>query len=155
MFHVFSLRALAVSATAVSALTLAAACGGGSDSPKESPTIQYKGTTASAPSGGSGNGGGGGEAQEVEVLMKDNFFEPKDLKVPLNTPIEFDTKNVGQAIHNMHVLSQAQLGKDYTSDAMVNPGKDSKFKVTFSKAGTYQFQCDYHVPDMVGTITVS
>jgi plastocyanin len=32
-------------------------------------------------------------------------------------------------------------------------GEESTFEVTFNAAGTYDFQCDYHVPDMVGTIT--
>jgi plastocyanin len=54
----------------------------------------------------------------------------------------------------MHVLSKDGEGKDFASDALVSPGQSSTFEVTFTKTGTYDFQCDYHLPDMVGTITV-
>jgi plastocyanin len=36
----------------------------------------------------------------------------------------------------------------------VNPEKESKFTVTFTKKGTVKFQCDYHLPDMAGEIVV-
>lgn len=153
MFHVFSVRVLAVSVMAGSALALAAACGGDDGGAKPSPTIPFK-TDGDATKAPDGNGGGGG-GETIEILLKDNFFEPKDFNVPVGVEVTIDTKNVGQAIHNMHVLSQAKEGKDFTSDAMVNPGKESKFKVKFSKTGVYDYQCDYHVPDMVGKITVS
>ena len=48
----------------------------------------------------------------------------------------------------------AKDGKDFSSNAIVSPGAENKFTVKLTKTGTYTFQCDYHVPDMVGTITV-
>ena len=60
----------------------------------------------------------------------------------------------GQAIHDLHIMSQTAEGKDFMSNATVQPGESSTFTATFSKAGTLKFQCDYHLPDMVGTITV-
>lgn len=169
MVHFRSIRALAVLAMAIGALSLAAACGGTS-APKAQPTVpsnsvKIPGQAATA-SGGSANGGAaataaGGSSNgasatgtKVQIVMTDNVFATKDLKVPAGTPITFEAKNTGAAIHNVHILSQEGEGKDFSSELMVNPGKTSTFQATFTKKGTYKFQCDFHVPDMVGTITV-
>ena len=63
-------------------------------------------------------------------------------------------ENKGAAIHNMHVLSSETEGKDFTSAPMVNPGDSSSFDVQFSSPGTFKFQCDFHLPGMVGEIIV-
>lgn len=91
---------------------------------------------------------------EIEVDLKDNLFEPANITVPANATVTIVAKNVGAAIHNMHVLSMATEGHDFTSDAIIAAGTESRFEVTFTKPGTIQFQCDFHVPGMVGTITV-
>lgn len=147
-----SLRVLGIALIAP-ALLVGVACGGDDDDGgTTAPTVATGGTSAPTTSG---NASTSTEKQEVEILMKDNFFEPKEITVKAGSPVKIDTKNVGAAIHNMHILSQQGEGKDYSGDAMVNPGKDDDFEVTFTKKGTYKFQCDYHVPDMVGTITVN
>jgi plastocyanin len=74
--------------------------------------------------------------------------------VKAGQPVKFVVKNQGTNIHNMHILSQATEGKDFSSDLTVNPGAESEFTATFTKTGQVKFQCDFHVPDMVGTITV-
>lgn len=126
----------------VVALTAAAAaCGGGETSePKTSPSGATKASS--------------GEATTIAVSLKDNFFEPKEITVERGKAITFNAKNEGQAIHDMHIMSQAAEGKDFISNTTIQPGADSSFTATFSKAGTLKFQCDYHLPDMVGTITV-
>lgn len=91
---------------------------------------------------------------EVTVTMTDNVFTPKAITVPAGKEVTFTAKNGGQAIHNMHILSKGGEGKDFSSDATVTPGQASVFKATFSKKGTYKFQCDLHLPDMSGTVTV-
>lgn len=93
-------------------------------------------------------------ATEIVVELKDNVFEPAEITVPANTPITFTAKNTGTAIHNMHILSAATEGQDFSSDTIVAAGTESTFTATFTQAGTVQFQCDFHLPDMVGTITV-
>jgi plastocyanin len=40
------------------------------------------------------------------------------------------------------------------SDPIVAAGAESAFKVTLNTPGEVKFQCDFHVPDMAGTITV-
>lgn len=93
-------------------------------------------------------------ADPITVLMKDNFFEPKELTVPVGKAVKITAKNEGIAIHNMQVLSKEAEGKNFESSTIVNPGAASTFEVKFTKPGTYKFQCIYHLPDMVGTITV-
>ncbi len=93
-------------------------------------------------------------SREIEVLMQDNFFEPTEIRLAVGEAVTIEAKNMGVAIHNMHVVSAETEGKDYTSDPIVNPGESSEFVVQFSAPGTYKFQCDFHLPGMVGEITV-
>ena len=122
---------------------LLAACSSGGDAKENG-----NGDSETKASSSSGTG------QTVAITLKDNFFEPKEITVPANATVTIVAKNTGTAIHNMHVLSAATEDKDFTSDTVVAAGTESRFEVTFTKPGTIQFQCDFHVPDMVGTITV-
>jgi len=124
------------------------ACGGDDDTGGSTTTAAA--TTAAATTA---SGNGGAAQEEISIVMTDNVFTPKDITVPVGKEVKIEVKNEGAAVHNMHVLSEKAEGKDYTSEALVQPGKDDSFTVKFSKAGKYDFQCDYHVPDMVGTIT--
>ncbi len=96
----------------------------------------------------------GGEATEVKISMTDNKYTPSAITVSVGTSVKFELKNDGAAIHNMHILSEKQEGKDFSSEAIVKPGTESSFTVKFTKTGVYDFQCDYHLPDMAGKITV-
>lgn len=152
----------ALVAASVPVLVLgAAACGGDDDDDdgNGATTAPATATTSSNGNGdgnGNGNGNGGGEVIEdaVTISMIDNAFEPKDITVKANTDVEITVENDGAAVHNMHVLSADKEGEDFKSDALVNPGQSSTFTVNFSTTGEFDFQCDYHLPDMVGTITV-
>ncbi len=140
-------RGMAVLCVAAAALSVAA-CSGGGETAKAT-------TTAGA---GAAKAGGGaaatGKTVEIAVSMKDNLFEPKDIKVKAGDTISFVAKNDGIAIHNMMIQSSTTEGKDFASAAAVNPGDTSKFTATFAKKGTVKFICAYHLPDMAGTITV-
>lgn len=143
------IRLIAVSGVALLVLGGAVACGGGgADDKAPTPKIEVK-------TPGSGGASGGGTATEtLKVSMKDNIFDPKTLTVPAGKSVEIELKNDGAAIHNLHILSEVKEGKDFSSAATVAPGASNKFTVKLTKSGTYIFQCDYHLPDMVGTITV-
>lgn len=132
-------------------LSATVACGGddGGSSADATPT----GTATAAATTGAATTPGEA-SREIEVLMQDNFFEPTEIRLAVGEAVTIDAKNVGVAIHNMHVLSSETEGKDYTSAPLVNPGDSSEFVVQFSKPGTYKFQCDFHLPGMVGEITV-
>lgn len=144
-------KVLLVGVAGLLLVPLAAACGG--DDEEGGSTIT-PGATATKGGDNGDNGNGGGEAREVEVVMTDNVFTPKEIKVPVNTTIKFTADNKGTAIHNLHVLSKDSEGKDYSSDTIVNAGASSEFEVKFTKKGVVDFQCDYHVPEMVGKIVV-
>lgn len=152
--HFFRHTGIILAALAI--VGAAAACGGDSAG-TTSPTISVKG------SGQTGGGGGaatsapsdaGSSSTSLKISLKDNIFDPKDLKVPAGKTITFNLTNDGTAIHNMHILSQSTEGKDFQSELTVMAGKSSKFEAKFNKKGLIKFQCDFHVPDMVGTITV-
>lgn len=140
-------KALLVGVAGLLLVPLAAACGG--DDEEGGSTVK-PGATATKADGGNG----GGEAREIEVVMTDNVYTPKEIKVPVNTTIKFTVPNKGTAIHNMHVLSKDSEGKDFSSDTIVNAGASSTFEAKFTKKGVVDFQCDYHVPEMVGKIVV-
>lgn len=129
-------------------LGVATACGGGGNDDSNG------GPTATPTEAKSGNGDNGASGEPVTIELHDNFFDPKDITVPVDTTVEITVVNKGVAIHNMHVLSADVEGQDFTSDAIVNPGASSTFEVKFTTTGVFDFQCDYHLPEMVGTITV-
>lgn len=109
-----------------------------------------------------GNGGNGGgdtpepvdTVTEITVEMHDNFFDPDTFAVKVGETVTITAPNVGLAVHNMVILGSDGEERLAMSDTMVQAGQESVFEVTFDTAGTYDFQCDYHLPDMVGTIVV-
>lgn len=120
-----------------------AACGGDdSDEPATTATAAAAGKTAEAASG------------PIEIKMTDNKFDPAAITIPVNTEVEITVENEGAAIHNMHILSQMAEGEDFASENIVRPGTESTFTVKFTKTGTYEFVCDFHLTDMKGTVTV-
>ena len=130
-----TIRTIAITALAGVALLSGVACGGERE--------------------GKSEGGGAAKGpQTIEVTMKDNVFEPKAFTVSAGQAVTFKIKNAGPSMHNMHILGDDVDPKG----AMTQPteaGKDSELKVKFTKKGTVKFQCDLHVPDMAGTITVN
>jgi plastocyanin len=144
------IRKIWMAAALAATLTLAfgmVACGGGDDD-------DSNGNGDAEPTTPSDDNGDGATGEPITIKLGDNFFEPKDITVPVNTEVEITVNNEGTAVHNMHVLSKEKEGKDFSSDALVNPGASSTFTVKFANKGEYNFQCDYHLPDMAGTITV-
>lgn len=140
-------RPLLLLGLSVAVLMLSIACGGSDDKEEGGAASTVTSTKATATPSNEG------KAQTVKVTMKDNFFEPKEISVDEGT-VTFELKNEGTAIHNMHILSKAAEGKDYMSKTTIEGGASDKFTATFTKSGSIKFQCDFHLPDMVGTITV-
>jgi plastocyanin len=132
-------------------LSATVACGGDNGG---SSTDATSAGTATAEATTSTETTPGEASREIEVLMQDNFFEPAVIELAVGEAVTIEAKNMGVAVHNMHVLSSETEGKDYTSAPLVNPGDSSEFVVQFSQPGTYKFQCDFHLPGMVGEITV-
>jgi uncharacterized cupredoxin-like copper-binding protein len=132
--------------TAALLLVTAAACGGSSNKTSSSTgganTAAKPSTTAVAVA-----------AKDVNVTLTDNKFQPNSFAIPSGQDVTIHLKNTGAAIHNMHIFSKDAEGKDFMSAQMINPGESSDLTVHFTKKGTYKFQCDFHTPDMVGTLT--
>ncbi|MDO8612666.1 MAG: cupredoxin domain-containing protein [Dehalococcoidia bacterium] len=118
----------------------------GSPTPEASPTPQE--TPSGTPSGG------------LAVVMKDNLFEPAEMKVKAGASVTFDLKNEGIAPHNMRVAGpdgSYNTDDDAVSDPqLVNVGGAATLDWTApDQPGEIKFQCDFHVAlGMVGTITV-
>ncbi len=127
------LRSTVAGLAVAGAVAFAACGGGGGDSDTIDPNVTV------VPDG----------ASEFVISMQDNLYEPANFSIKAGQTVTIVAKNEGTAIHNLSVLDS-----NFKSDALVQPGKESRFEVTFSRAGKFEFQCDYHLPDMVGEITV-
>jgi plastocyanin len=129
------------------ALVSAAACGGDDDD--------------NGDDGGDGTPAGNGDGGEVtfDVSMGDNFYEPNEFTVDPGTTITFNLTNDGTAIHNMRVAgadNEYNTDDDAVSDPDLFLAGDAGTLVWTApeESGTYDFQCDFHLTDMLGTITV-
>ncbi len=143
----------AAAASLVLTMLLAAACGGGSGAttqPQGAAGTSPTATSAAVSSGAATPASAGGE---ITVVMKDNHFEPKQITVAVGQAVVFELKNQGTAIHNMDLPGEATGGKAAVGSPL-SPGSDEKLTATFPKAGTFQFVCDFHKPEMAGTINV-
>src|SRR3970282_1614446 len=91
---------------------------------------------------------------ELVVVMKDSHFQPKRLLVPVGETITVRAVNEGVLPHNLIVASRDGEGQNFRSDLRVDGGQESVFEMTFTKPGTYRFECGLHLPQMVGKLTV-
>ena len=101
-----------------------------------------------------GDTNAGDPVTDITIDMGDDWFEPDHFTVRVGESVTVTVDNIGDAIHNMVILSSDAEGENFASDAIVNPGETDTFEFTFTTPGTYDFQCDYHLPEMVGTVTV-
>ena len=144
---------------ALAAATIAVGACGGSDKDGNSNgrTTSPAGTTRPAATTPSGDGGGG--KTELDVSLQDSLFKPAAFTVDAGAEVTFNITNEGAAIHNMRVAgadNEFNTNDDAVSeDDLIPAGGTSTLAWTApDKPGVYDFQCDFHTPDMVGTITV-
>ncbi len=143
MHRRFGIKALVVPALLAGMLALAAACGNDDDN--------GNGVTDDA----NGNDDGAADAvTEITVDMHDNYFEPDEFTVEAGTSVTVTAVNEGAEIHNLAVRATEEEGQDFETDPIVEPGEEDTFEMTLNEPGEYVFECDYHLPEMVGTITV-
>lgn len=98
--------------------------------------------------------GPGDPVTEIVIEMGDNYFAPDTFTVQAGTTVTITARNTGNAVHNLIIDSQAGEGRNFSSELMVTPGEADVFEATFTQAGTYRFQCSFHLPDQVGTVHV-
>lgn len=128
---------------------------------------QPAGATAPAttPAPGETPGAGAGPITgPITIEMGDNFFQlggerNPTLNVKVGQTVEVTLKNKGTAIHNMRTAgddNKYNSADDSVSDpALISGGQEGKLSFKFTKAGTYNYQCDFHTTDMKGQIVVS
>jgi Copper binding proteins, plastocyanin/azurin family. len=131
-------RVLLASLVLSAVLVLSFACGGGNDNT----------------STGSDTPG----AATYDVTMTDTGNTPNDYTVAAGSTLTLNFTNKGTAAHNVRVAG-ADNQYNTSDDAVSDPDliiAGGKGKLTWkapSKAGAYNFKCDYH-PDLKGTIMV-
>ena len=100
----------------------------------------------------------------VTMNMGDNFFELEgqqnpSLAIAAGQTVTIQLTNSGSAIHNMRTSGadgEFDSDDDVVSDPDVIPGGGSgTATVSFTEAGTYEYQCEFHPVDMLGEITVT
>jgi nitrite reductase (NO-forming) len=103
--------------------------------------------------------GAGGEApaEQINVSMEDNRFVPDSFTVQAGSRITFNLANAGLLPHNMHI---ATADGSYDGGAVSDPelilggGTGTLTWTAPTARGIYNFRCDVHPVEMVGTITV-
>jgi plastocyanin len=127
--------------------------GGGSDGGDNSD----EGSPAATPADEDGGGDGGDVS--FPVSMTDNLFGPNEFTVAAGSTATFELANDGVAIHNMRVAgADNAYGTD--DDAVSDPELVSAGAAAVvvweapAETGVYDFRCDFHPTDMLGTITV-
>jgi plastocyanin len=78
----------------------------------------------------------------------DLVFDPASSTATVGEVVEF--KNTGSV---MHTVTFQDANDGCLTDSALNPG--STWDVKFTAAGTYNFLCTIHAPNMKGEITVS
>jgi plastocyanin len=149
---------IALGGSLLLALVAGAACGGSDDEDNGDGDATTK-PAATSPAATDDDDNNGGGAKTLDVVMKDNLFEPVEFTVEEGAEVTFNITNEGAAIHNMRVVGedgQANTDDDAVSDPdLVSAGDAATLVWTApDESGVYDFQCDFHLPDMVGTITV-
>lgn len=93
---------------------------------------------------------------QVTIKMFDNSFKPAQITVSAATTVTFKLPNVGVLPHNMHIASERGIYRESPwITPIINGGQTTQliWEVP-AQPGTYNFRCDVHEAEMIGTITV-
>jgi plastocyanin len=135
-FHKFK---RAVSVLALGILIAGALAGCGQDGTVTSPSA----TATGGSSGGTQSG-----AQEVNIVAKDNMFEPKTYTAEAGKPIRITATNSGQNVHEVEV-------KDLLPETKLSPGQNKSIDLQSAQPGTYRVYCEIHEDEgMEGELVV-
>lgn len=101
----------------------------------------------------------------INVVMGDDFFDPREITVSAGSTVTFSLVNEGAAIHNMQIadgegnyasdLCDAAAGDACSVPNAVRSGQEATLEWQAPDSpGEYPFRCDFHPVEMVGVITV-
>jgi plastocyanin len=121
-----------------------------------SPTGSAGGLGGGTGSGG-GTGGGRPASGDVAVIVGNNFMKsarngsvnPAVDTVAVGGSVTWTWSNTGNVPHGIQ-----SLGSPVFRNSTVLTGNGSTYRVTFTTAGTYQYDCLVHGTMMRGTIVV-
>ncbi|MGY3448283.1 cupredoxin domain-containing protein [Bradyrhizobium sp. USDA 4353] len=82
----------------------------------------------------------------IEISVKDNKFQPAELKVPADTPIVFKVKNLDGAPVEFE-------SEPLQFETVIKPNMEGVVKVKAQKPGRYEFFDDFHQTNK-GTLVV-
>jgi plastocyanin len=151
----------------ISMLALLAACGNNTSTASSAPSPTATAATSSTDTtyGGGGRygyGGGSttptptravtGPTQAVTITTNSSgsfVFSPSTLTIKVGTTVTW--KNTTQT---PHTVTSLDANKTFNSGDNTPINSNMTFSFTFTKAGTYKYQCDFHPQTMQGTITV-
>lgn len=156
---------LALAALA-SALLLTAACKDANNNTTTattaaaSPTAAVAAATAApttAPEASPAAAGASNAPQEVTEVTTDDKFSVTQINTKVGQPLKITVQNKGQAIHNWALSDAAgkAAATGTTAEPLVQPGQTDSITLTFTKAGTFNFQCQVHPTEMTGKVTVT
>lgn len=132
-------RALVLTAAMLLLSSVGFACGGGNDEPTPTPDTSPVDVT-------------------IQVIMGDNFFQPDQLEVGAGQRFRIELANEGRFVHNLRITGPD--GEYGTADDLVSvpdvqrAGESGQLVGQIDQPGTYNFRCDFHPIEMVGTIVV-
>ena len=84
---------------------------------------------------------------QVDVQALDNSFSPADITVAPGTTVRWVNNST-----KPHTVTSITPAPGWDSG---NVAKNTTYSHTFSTAGVYSYYCDYHLPGMIGSVTVT
>jgi plastocyanin len=80
---------------------------------------------------------GAAGVQEVNIIAKDNQFEPKTYVVAANGSVRITARNEGQGVHEVEV-------KGLMPETKLSPGQSKSLDLQSIQPGTYIIYCEIH-----------
>ena len=154
------LRRLAIAGLAVALagglLTGATGCGGSDDGTlatqnqvSASPTPAITTTPLLSPATTPG-----AAVTAIEMLARDNSFEPAAFRIPAGQEITLTLRNEGAALHDWQLLNVRDSSGAAIKTVLLQAGQSATLRFTVSTPGEYAYYCEVHPVDMRGRLTV-
>jgi heme/copper-type cytochrome/quinol oxidase subunit 2 len=78
--------------------------------------------------------------QRVEVIVDSYSFDPNQIIVAVNKPVEITLKSVTKIVPHNFTLNYPEAGLNIDQD--ISPGKEVKITFNPTKTGAFEFYCN-------------